>query len=332
MRSEQKPVRDTSFAFADAQIRAMESQLLTQTHMQQLISAPDVRSATDLLTGWGVITGEKGISAQAQLQQSLCRTWESVHALVPDQPAMTLPLIKNDCHNLKTALKALVCDRDPEPFFLYPSTVDPAALYQCIKEKRFDQIPASKVFAGFAEEAYELVTRVMDAQLLDCQIDRYALEQILKAGKESGSELIFRYACFMADTALIKIAYRAARAKKSKQFITDALIDTPNLSAALLGSAAAKGCEELLNSLGATPYAQGAALLRTAPAAFEKWCDDEAMEILSEARQISFGIEPLLAYYTARETELNNVRMILACKASGADEQTVTERMRQLYV
>ena len=44
------------------------------------------------------------------------------------------------------------------------------------------------------------------------------------------------------------------------------------------------------------------------------------------------GIGPLAAYYVAKETEIKALRIILSAKISGASNDTVRERMRELYV
>ena len=46
----------------------------------------------------------------------------------------------------------------------------------------------------------------------------------------------------------------------------------------------------------------------------------------------AFGIEPLAAYYIAKEAEIKDIRILTVCKESGADNETITERMRKLYV
>ena len=46
----------------------------------------------------------------------------------------------------------------------------------------------------------------------------------------------------------------------------------------------------------------------------------------------AFGVEPLAAYFIAKETEIKNLRILVTCKEFGADNDIITERMRKLYV
>ena len=81
-----------------------------------------------------------------------------------------------------------------------------------------------------------------------------------------------------------------------------------------------------------THYPEAAALLKESTAQYEKWCDDVLMELAETARVQAFGSDPLAAYYIAKEAEIKNLRILSVCKEFGADKETITERMRKLYV
>ena len=46
----------------------------------------------------------------------------------------------------------------------------------------------------------------------------------------------------------------------------------------------------------------------------------------------SFGTEPLMAYFIAKETEIKNLRILKVCKECNTNKETIMERMRKLYV
>ena len=72
--------------------------------------------------------------------------------------------------------------------------------------------------------------------------------------------------------------------------------------------------------------------LKNSPSAFEKYCDDAVMENMKKAKYTAFGLGPIAAYIFARMTEIGCVRIILSAKFNGTSEETVRERMRELYV
>ena len=73
-------------------------------------------------------------------------------------------------------------------------------------------------------------------------------------------------------------------------------------------------------------------MLKESPAKFEKWCDDIIVELAETSRMQAFGVEPLAAYFIAKEAEIKDIRILTVCKESGTDNETITERMRKLYV
>ena len=112
----------------------------------------------------------------------------------------------------------------------------------------------------------------------------------------------------------------------------NALCGSSDLEKEQLLKAALGGTESLFTFLESTPYSNAAALLKDSAAQYEKWCDDVIMELAETARMEAFGSDPLAAYYIAKEAEIKNIRILSVCKEFGADKETITERMRKLYV
>ncbi len=63
----------------------------------------------------------------------------------------------------------------------------------------------------------------------------------------------------------------------------------------------------------------------------EKAINDFLMQILKEAKYITFGPEPVLAYYFAKLNEINLMRMIIMAKFSGIPAEQVQERLNAVY-
>lgn len=47
------------------------------------------------------------------------------------------------------------------------------------------------------------------------------------------------------------------------------------------------------------------------------------MEYLSDARRVPFGVEPIIGYLYARETEATIIRIIMAGRMAGLDRETI---------
>lgn len=64
----------------------------------------------------------------------------------------------------------------------------------------------------------------------------------------------------------------------------------------------------------------------------EKAINDFLMEVLKPAKYLSFGPEPVLAYYFAKVNEINLMRMIILAKLNDVSADLVKERVNNVYV
>ena len=84
--------------------------------------------------------------------------------------------------------------------------------------------------------------------------------------------------------------------------------------------------------LSTTDYADAVEVLRQSPSAFERWCDNLIIRYIRPQQFQSFGIGPLAAYILGRENEIKSVRIILSGKLNQLSDQSIRERVREMYV
>lgn len=311
----------TKYANAVAAIRAMENSLLSRNDLDQLIASA-TKTERD-----NIVASKRGSGAE---ELTLEGVWETIRAYAPDCRELEILLYRNDFHNLKAALKSMMAGKEPQGYYIRPTNLDLDALYPALSAKEYGELP--EYIRGTASEAYELLTRTLDGQLADSLVDTACMKAMQAAADRSGSDFMKRYAQLTTVCADIKTAYRCCRMKKQKAFIETAICGSGELDKDSLVRASLGGTEGLFSCLESTSFGDAAKLLAESPAAFEKWCDDVIMELAETARMQAFGSEPLAAYYIAAEAELKNLRIISVCKESGTDRETITERMRKLYV
>ena len=311
----------TKYANAVGAVRAMENTLLGKSDIDQLINA---RSKAEIDS---IMASKSGTGAKAE---GLADVWTMLRDYAPDCKELEILLYRNDFHNLKATLKAIISNRDPQQYYIEPSNVELAVLVNAINTKEYDSLP--EYMRKAAEEAYELVTRTLDGQLSDSLIDAAALKAMQESAEAFGGEFMQRYAALITVCADIKTAYRCSNLNKSAQFMETAICGSAEIEKDELIKAALGGTESLFGYIETTHYPEAAALLKESTAQYEKWCDDVLMELAETARMQAFGSEPLAAYYIAKEAEIKNLRILSVCKEFGADKETITERMRKLYV
>lgn len=305
----------TKYANAVAAVKAMENTLLTWNDLEQLINAQSRAEINSLVMAK---KGEENISTEA--------VWEMIHDYAPDSKELEILLYKNDFHNLKASLKAMISGKPPEKYYIRPTNLN----LHHLTEKEYDSLP--DYIRNTAYEAYDLIVGTSDGQLVDSFIDSAALLAIQKSSESFGGDFMQKYAELLTVCADIKTAYRCSKMRKQKSFLERAICGSPELDKESLIRESLNEPESLLNFLEDSSYSEAARLLNESPAQFEKWCDDAIMELAETARMKSFGTEPLIAYYIATEAEQKNLRIITVCHEFGADRETITERMRKLYV
>ncbi len=318
------------YTYAVARIRALEVSLFSNSGIDQLMACQTYEQCLQLLSekGWG--DTETGLNAEAMLSREEEKIWEIVKELHIPMETFNVLSYPKLFHNLKAAIKE-VCTEEMERHIFYDDVSIPGEeMLAIVKEKEFDRLP--KEMQEAAGEAYESLLHTRDGQMCDVIIDRAALEAIKKAGREAKDAIIRDYAESTVAVADIKIAVRSAKTAKSLDFMNRAMAECDSLSVGQLSKAALGGMDAVREYLQGTAYTEGADALAESPSAFERWCDNRIIQTISPQKYKAFGIGPVVAYVIARQNEIKTVRIILSGKQNGLSDESIRERVREMYV
>ncbi|MDD6807664.1 MAG: V-type ATPase subunit [Oscillospiraceae bacterium] len=322
--------RSSDYIYAVARVRANEVNLLSAADVEQLIAAEDYKTAMRKLAdaGWGDVDGVTDYASY--LEAYFAKTWDLLVEIMGDVHEFDLLLIKNDMQNLKAALKGIVSQHDAKDLYVYSTVYDTESIKKAVDERAWKDLP--EFMQEPAMEAYTVLTETGNGQLADAIIDKATLERMLYLATQTSSPTLKELAERMCATANIKSALRCANTGKSKDFMQRSLCDCKTISKDKLIDCALESADSVLNYLEGTEYAVGAEKFKESTSAFEKWCDDILMECVSKAKYVAFGIDPLVAYYIARDAEIKTVRIILSAKINNLPADVIRERVRALYV
>ena len=318
------------YIYAVTRVHARETGLLGKNDLERLLACPDEKACLRVLQdkGWG--TGEPSPTAEELLAAEEAKTWNFLQEVAKDPAPLAPLLVPIDGNNLKAAIKCAATGTQTQGVFLPGGQWEPDSLLEMAKARDFSSLP--QAFAQAAEEASRAMLQTGDGQLCDVLVDRACLEEILRLGKASGLAVLERYGQWTVATADIQTAARACKAGKNREFLELALAPCDSLDVAALAQAAGQGMEPLLEYLESTPYSQGAQALRESFSAFEKWRDDQAMELVKGEKSEYESAGPLFAYAVARRREADTVRVILSGKRNGLEDGRIRERLRETYV
>ena len=183
-------MKDTEYTFAVARIRANETHLIGKNEMEQLLLAPDLRAALQLLADQGWETQGALEDPNEMLREQAARMWSLLTEVAPDVGELSFLTAKNDFHNLKAALKSLVSDQSPEPYWMHPNSVPVKLIWEAVSNRSFSRLPTRMQQPG--RLAYELLVRASDGQRADALLDRAALETAKGRAEETGSKFAIR--------------------------------------------------------------------------------------------------------------------------------------------
>lgn len=323
-------MNDLEYTYAVARIRALESSLLTNSIIEQLVNAPGERQCLEILSdrGWG--DSETGLDASAMLKREEEKTWEVIRDVAPDLSVFDVLSYQKMYHNLKAAVKRVCTEGGSENVFYEDCRIPGKEMLSIVENKEYSRLPGN--MPQTAQRAVEVLLQTRDGQLCDVIVDKAALEAIYEAGKNARDSILREYAESTVAIADIKIAVRSQKTGKSLDFMQQAMAECESVSVEQLSRAALAGKEAISEYLMGTSYAGGAEALSESPSAFERWCDNRMMETIRPQKYNAFSAGPLVAYQLARENEIKTVRIILTGKQNGFPQDAIRERVREMYV
>lgn len=315
--------------YAVARIRSRELDLLGESVISQLAACNKYEECMKILfdKGWGTSGAE---TADELLAAELDKTWGLIEELVEDMSIFDTLLYENDYHNLKAAIKQVYLNADMPDIYFPRGTVKREIIYNAVKEHDFSTL--DKKMGKCAEEAYQVLMHTGDSQLCDVIIDKAALEAIYQGAAGSRNEILLDYAELKVAQADIKIALRCSRTGKSIEFMERAIAECVSLDINQLIASAADGENAILEYLQTTVYEDVIKAIKASPAAFEIWFDNLLMKHIKPQKYNPFTMSPLAAYILARENEIKTVRIILLGKLNRLSDDSIRERLRDMYV
>ena len=211
------------YAYAVARIRGLETGLLNQAAIEQLLACQDEQQCLQILTekGWG--NGDPVAGADAILSREREKIWEIMDSLVADRSVFSVLSYQDLFHNLKAAVKASILQGAAPNIFFSDCSIDGEDMVKFLTDKEYDRFPEDMREA--AREAYETFLHTRDGQLADIIVDRAALDAIKKAGERSKEEIVRQYAESTVAVADIRIAVRACKTGKSSDFMKKAMAE-----------------------------------------------------------------------------------------------------------
>jgi len=323
-----------SYLCLSAMLRARENKLLNEEKAQRMLDAANFAEAAKLLVdcGYEDMSSMNSTEINAALNAHRSAILYELDGLVPEEGIVELFRMKYDYHNAKTVIKAEAMGQEPERLMSDAGRMKPAALLDEYQEEHYSAMPGELGTA--MAKAKAVLARTGNPQLADTVLDQAYFDELSAGAKKLNNAFIADYVRTLIDSTNLKIAVRILRVGLGSDAMVDTLIrggsvETDRIIAAGDGESISAlfdyGKLEKAASL-VSDVIRGGSLT-----AFELECDNAVNAYLKGAKLMSYGMECVVAYVAAVETEITAVRMILNGFLDGIAPARTMERLRDMY-
>ena len=321
--------KDTDYLFLASRVRALERKLLTAPRIEQLLTAGDVVACSQLLSELGYEPIHDEASLQASLKQQREAVFSDIARFMPEPELLDVFRLKYDYHNIKTLLK----DRSGGRLLMDAGCISAADMERQYAESgNWQFLP--KEMADAAKEAADVLAETGNPQRSDFILDRAYFAQLRRLAQESRCAYLQEYIRAMIDAANLRSLVRTDRLRTDPGFLRQVVFDGGSVSVDTIVAHAGNGPAALYR---ATPFRAAAeageeAVKGGSLTAFERACDNAVLLSVGKARSIPFGVEVVLGYLAAKESEWTAVRIIMSGRMAGMTADAIRERLRDQYV
>jgi len=337
------------YAFANGIIKKLEKELLNKDILDRMIKSSDAVSALKILTESGLNDYSFDLNNPANYENSLNRELLKTYDIIKNiSKVSTFNFLyftfasKYDFHNIKILIKSKYLKKDISNELFSPiRTIDIEKLNSAIKDEKYEDIPDS--FEFLIKKTFSEYSKFNDPEIIDFILDKERYIMIFNKIKEveiiETEELFLRrFIKINIDLNNIISCIRAKVRGDRKSFTKEFLIPEGDFKieniVEIYDSPLSSWCEKLIHTdyknvveTGVNYFQQNNSLME-----LEKLRDNFIINFSKIGKYVTFGIEPLVGFITAKENDIKNIRIILSGKLNKLSPDQIKERVRDTYV
>lgn len=332
-------INEEDYAYATARIRAVETRLLDQQSLDRMLDAGSPEDAMKVLTDaqYGLAGSEPaGVSSyESLLVEEMDKCQRLLAEVMPNPEVLDLFRMRIDSLNAKIILKAVFQDKPLPDGLAEGGLIPPHRLGRMIQDRTWSGM--DDALRAAILESTDVFSRNPDPQGIDLVLDKALFAQMVREAGEWGNDWLSELVAYTIDAANIRVFFRGRLIGKGLEFFRRALATGGTIRSGLWSDMADRPIEAFIEALRYTWFGDAATR------GFEGWksgkgiswlekqLDDRLMGHIRKARFTAMGVEPMVGYLFAKETEIRNVRIILTGKINRIPQETVRERLRLGY-
>jgi len=321
-------------------IRSIENKLLDKAKIERLVDSNSADEAFKILqeTSYGTLMAnlKRPEEYEILLSNELKKLYSFMYEIAPEKELIDIMSIRYDYHNIKVLLKSEILGKDFSSLLIPVGTIKISDLKTYISTENYGNLH-SMMREGI-KESKESFKEDKDPQKIDVILDNYMYKDLYSRAHSLNEPYLIKFIQTNIDLINLKTLLRVKKQNKSRKFLEEILLENGKMDKASLVELLSVSLENIINKLqysdyinviklGIEEYAQSKKLN-----IFEKLSDNFIMNFIKDAKYVSFGVEPLLAYIFAKENEIRLVRIIMVGKLNNINAELIKERLRDIYV
>ncbi|MBU1035986.1 V-type ATP synthase subunit C [bacterium] len=337
------------YAFANGIIKKLEKGLLNKDILDRMIKSSDAVSALKILTESDLNDYSFDLNNPADFEHSLNQELLHTYDIIKNiSKVSTFNFLyftfasKYDFHNIKILIKSKYLKKDISNELFSPiGTIDIEKLNLAIKDEKYEDIPDS--FEFLIKKTFSEYSKFNDPEIIDFILDKERYIMIFNKIKEveiiETEELFLRrFIKINIDLNNIISCIRAKIRGERKSFAKEFIIPEGDFKieniVEIYDSPLSSWFEKLIHTdykdiveLGVNYFQKNNSLME-----LEKLRDNFILNFSKIGKYVTFGIEPLVGFITAKENDIKNIRIILSGKLNKLSPDQIKERVRDTYV
>lgn len=327
------------FIHQSAQIRVFEKGLLSKMSFDRLINSDNLSETLRLLSDTVYQSYIQKLDRDEDYELVLSRytkdLYNQVYKLSDEDKVVDLLALKYLYHNLKVIVKEEILKEDLSDLYIDIGDFDS----KDIKDSIDGNVSAkNKKYVDVINSALKSYEENKDPQLIDILIDKKYFEDLINTSKELEIELFIKYVKDMVDFFNIKTLLRCKLQDRDLEFTKKVLVDGGNIEVSKFSDYFHQEIQEnsplFKNTRIVKAVNKGIKGLQEKGSlyVYEKEEENYYIELLKEAKSVTYGPEVVFSYLFAREIEIKNLRIILTSKLNSLPVEFISERLRDSYV
>ena len=332
---------NSKYAYIVGRLRALDTKMLNVTMLERLMEAPGASEVFRSLNDLPLVTGSLDDYEEQDFAKVLTDSVREMKALLiqmaPYPELLDFLWYKYDFHNLKVCLKAKVTGHgyeDVSHALTDLGTLNMEAWQGFVLEDK--SLPLDGQINKKIAQIKEIYEKEADPQVINTVVDQHYLESLGRIAGNMGSPMITDYVKRMTDFSNLRAFIRIMELKKDRPVLEKLLLSGGFVKPDVYLNSFERGYDELRQAL-EKPIGSDD-LSRT----LEKFMEDKTLmsaerqvfrlqqEFMAKSNTVTFGPEPVFAFFWRFENHMMVIRAIMVGKLNGLSNDLISNHVLAL--